>query len=377
MGASLPGSLFSKMGYSPDYLRGRRRALARRRRAIVGLSITLVLAGAGIALYFLNQPHHVVVVRVAGQAHSSPSRSATTTVRGYQAAPGAPSDAKVKAALAATEHKHPSSSGTGGEPGGGTLTGDAEHSFQQLAASVPGGLEIAVQPLGSGARQVLGSDEPAHGWSTTKVPVLVALLRARGAAGLSSEEQAWARSAITESSNESVLSLFGDLERLKGGLTGASAYMESVLQAGGDSETGVPTAPPPAGAVTTFGQTEWSPGEAVKFFRALAVGCLLPPDQTSYVLELMESIVSSESWGLGSAGFSSVAFKGGWGPEGGGYLVRQSGIVSPGSSGGAAVAIVTHAPDFGTGTQTLSRAASWLKQHLIVSPRPSVGCGSE
>ena len=57
------------------------------------------------------------------------------------------------------------------------------------------------------------------------------------------------------------------------------------------------------------------PGEAVKFFRALALGCLLPASQTSYVLSLMENIEPGESWGLGSAGFSSVAFKGGWGPR--------------------------------------------------------------
>jgi hypothetical protein len=91
----------------------------------------------------------------------------------------------------------------------------------------------------------------------------------------------------------------------------------------------VATVPPPPGAATTFGQTEWSPGEAVKFFRALAVGCLLSSSQTGYVLGLMQNIEPSESWGLGSAGFSSVAFKGGWGPESGGYLVRQSGTSIP------------------------------------------------
>jgi hypothetical protein len=174
-----------------------------------------------------------------------------------------------------------------------------------------------------------------------------------------------------------VLSLFADLERLKGGLAGASAYMESVLAAGGDTETSVPTAAPPAGAVTTFGQTEWSPGEAVSFFRSLALGCLLPAEQTTYVLELMESIEPSESWGLGSAGFGSIAFKGGWGPESGGYLVRQSGIVDPSASGGVVVAIVNRAPDFATGTETLTKAAIWLKQHLHTSARPHAGCGSE
>ncbi len=145
----------------------------------------------------------------------------------------------------------------------------------------------------------------------------------------------------------------------------------------GDSETAIATAPPPPGAVTTFGQTQWSPGEAVKFFRALALGCLLPASRTSYVLGLMQNIEASERWGLGSAGFGSVAFKGGWGPEGGGYLVRQSGIIDPDSSSGAAVAIVAFAPSFAAGTQMLTHTAAWLEHQIRLSPRPRAGCTSE
>jgi hypothetical protein len=92
----------------------------------------------------------------------------------------------------------------------------------------------------------------------------------------------------------------------------------------------------------------------------------------------MQSIEASESWGLGSAGFNSVAFKGGWGPEiGGGYLVRQSGIISPGSSSGAAVAIVAFAASFAAGTDMINRTASWLNHHLALTPHASAGCGAE
>lgn len=361
--------------YSPEYLEDRRREQARKRRAIVA-AIVVLLCVAGVTLVLVNRKHHVVVVRVAAQAHNTPNPT-TVTQPEYQAASGAPSLNSVRKALKKIHHRpthvtHASKS-TSGTP----LTTAAEASFRQLAASTSGSLAIAVQPLGAGSRQVLGSDEPAHGWSTTKVPVLVSLMRVRGSEGLTPEEQTLAHSAITESNNESVLALFRDLERLKGGLEGASAYMESLLRDAGDNETTVPTAAPPPGAVTTFGQTEWSPGEAVRFFRALALGCLLTTEQTNYVLELMESIVPSESWGLGSAGFSSVAFKGGWGPESGGYLVRQSGIIDPGSNDGVAVAIVTKAPDFATGTQTLTRVAAWLKDHVNLTRRPTSGCSSE
>jgi hypothetical protein len=234
-------------------------------------------------------------------------------------------------------------------------------------------VQVALLPVGGGAEVLLGGDDPAHGWSTTKVPVLVALLRARGALGLTASESSEADSAITASDNQSILDLFGDLESIAGGLVRASEYVQHLLRAGGDGITTVATAPPPPGAVTTFGQTEWAPGEAVKFFRALSLGRLLPAEQTSYVLHLMEHITPSEIWGLGAGRFTvPVAFKGGWGPEpSGAYLVRQSGIIDPGSSRGVAVSIVAYPPagadSFATGTEMLTRTAQWLRAELQFS----------
>jgi hypothetical protein len=228
---------------------------------------------------------------------------------------------------------------------------------------------------------VLGGDAAAHGWSTTKVPVLVSLLRARGPRGLTANELTWAHAAITESDNQSVLDLFGDLEQLEGGLVGASEYIDSVLRLSGDTQTVVATGPPPAGAVTTFGQTEWAPSEALKFFRALARGCLLPANQGGYVLNLMRNIIPSESWGLGSGGFTvPVAFKGGWGPEPtGSYLVRQAGIIDVGSRSGVAIAVVAFpsvggSGSFPTGTEMLTQVARWLHSELLLTPHPPAGC---
>jgi len=131
--------------------------------------------------------------------------------------------------------------------------------------------------------------------------------------------------------------------------------------------------------VTTFGQTEWAPGDAVRFFQALGRGCLLGPMETSYVLGLMEHIVPSESWGLGQAGFgASVAFKGGWGPEQSSYLVRQSGIIDPGSSRGVAVSLVAYPPagssSFDVGTQMLTSTAQWLQHELLLHGGRTAGC---
>jgi hypothetical protein len=292
-----------------------------------------------------------------------------------------------------TRHHHhraalpPASAGSNGSftaPTGGSsaLKPGASASFAQLRTSLPGPIDVAVAPLGTGSTVTLGGDSPAHAWSTSKVPVLVALMRARDPGGLTASEQSWAQAAITQSDNQSILDLFGDLEQLKGGLAGASDYVTGVLRTAGDQNTVVATAPPPPGGVTTFGQTEWAPSDAVTFFRALANGCLLPSNETAYVLHLMENIVPGESWGLGSAGFpGSVAFKGGWGPEpSGAYLVRQSGIIDPGSGGGVAVSIVAYPPGggdtFSVGTQMLTRTAEWLRNELDLKSRSSVGCAA-
>ncbi len=53
--------------------------------------------------------------------------------------------------------------------------------------------------------------------------------------------------------------------------------------------------------------------------------------------------------------------------------MRQSGIVDPGTSSAVAVAIVTHPSGFNT--QTITDAADWLKQELVVSPRKGSACG--
>ncbi len=258
------------------------------------------------------------------------------------------------------------------------LDGDASASFARLAAGLPGRVELTVAPLGPGSPETLGGDAPAHGWSTTKVPVLTALLKA-GDESLTPAEQSWATSAITESNNEAILELFHDLEQLEGGLIGASGYIEELLRSGGDEETVIATASPPPGAVTTFGQTEWKPSNAVKFFSALARGCLLSAPATHYVLNLMQHIEPSESWGLGSAGFAGVAFKGGWGPEpDGAYLVRQSGIVEVDTARAVSVAIVAFPPagggSFEMGTAMLTETAIWLRQHLRLAARRKASC---
>lgn len=264
--------------------------------------------------------------------------------------------------------------------GGGFLDAGAEASFEALAASLPAQIGLAVAPLGGGAIREFGGLREGHAWSSIKVPILTTLMREQGET-LDSEEEAWATSAITASDNEAAASLFGRLEAMDGGLGGASRAVEGTLRAARDTTTTVSTAPPPAGAVSTYGQTEWSLLGSVQFYASLAKGCLLGSQATEYVEGLMEGVIPEQRWGLGEAGFPSgwsVGMKGGWGPEassGGAYLVRQSGFVRDGDRG-LAVAMIAmdESGTYPAGAADLTQIAQWLAGELTGLGPAFTGC---
>jgi len=212
--------------------------------------------------------------------------------------------------------------------------------------------------------------------STSKILILSALLRDKGGVhNFTPEQMLLARAAITQSDNSAILALFSDLEADKGGLLGASAYATSLLRSVGDDQTQVTTAPPPPGYATTFGQTPWTPTAEVRFFRALTLSCVLPRADTDFELGLMRDIEPSESFGLGSAGFPQVAFKGGWGPEPDDqYGVRQTGIIGAGDSGLVVSLIADPVSTFAVGQSVLDQVAQWLRGEVRLNRRPAGGC---
>lgn len=282
-------------------------------------------------------------------------------------------------------HLPPATAGTHRpEQHSGFLSADAVSSFDSLAESLAAQVGLAVVPLGQGRIREFGDLRDGHAWSSIKVPIVVTLMRGVGSRGLSEEEQAWAASAITASDNTAAADLFQQLEDLHGGLSGASLAVEEVLAESGDRSTVVATQPPPPGAVSTYGQTEWSLSGSAQFYRSLAQGCLLDGGGTEYVEGLMEDVIPEQRWGLGGAGFPGtwrVAMKGGWGPEGsagGPYLVRQSGIVLNGTSG-IAVAMIAQdeSGSYPAGAADLTRIAQWLAEQLHGLGSPSSGlCGA-
>lgn len=238
-------------------------------------------------------------------------------------------------------------------------------SFEQLAAEVPGTIGVAYAPLGSGTAEQLGDLESGHAWSSFKVPITIALMQSQGGS-LTPEQESLATSAIAASDNAAAASLFQDLEAATNGK--ASSTIEGMLAQVDGGVTHVSTAPPPSGAVSSWGQTEWPLTASTEFYGALACGEMGPADA---VLSDMENVIPEQQWALGQASFpagTSVAYKAGWGPDGsesGPYLVRQAGIIRSGSRG----AVVTIAAEdssgsFDAGVADLNRVADWVAEHI-------------
>jgi hypothetical protein len=311
-------------------------------------------------------------IYISRESDSSPTVSAAKAqVEKRSTSKEVPVEPKHQTSQASHQSLPPATAGTS-TPGSSStaLPPQADASFQAMAASLPAQVGLAVQPLGGGTAQEFGDLREGHAWSSIKVPILATLLREQGEA-LSPEEEAWARSAITASDNEAAASLFGQIEETHGDLAGASEAVESVLHESGSASTVVATSPPPPGAVSTYGQTEWSLTDAAQFFAAVGRCEVLGPQGTGYVESLMQEVIPEQRWGLGEAGFPAgwqVAMKGGWGPEaesGGSYLVRQSGIVES-ENGGIAVAMIAmdESGSYEAGAGDLTEVAQWLAREL-------------
>ena len=130
---------------------------------------------------------------------------------------------------------------------------------------------------------------------------------------------------------------------------------------------------------TTWGQSEWSAGDEVRFYRSLARGCVLGGNETQYVLTLMREVEPDQRWGAARRTPSSLSlgFKGGWGPEADGrYLVRQTAIIGSGDRG-YVFSMLAKPSDgqFATGTELLTDVARWVGQTFpLTATHPGGGC---
>lgn len=228
-------------------------------------------------------------------------------------------------------------------------------SFDTLAGQLGGTEGLAFTSVGGSPATELGSWRTGPGWSTVKVPVAVAVVAKAGG-----KPDAGAlrliRRAITASDNAAAEQLWSSL----GPPPTAASKVQAVLRSAGDGQTHVQSQRVRPG-FSAFGQTRWSLAGQATFVAALP--CLKYGHD---VLTLMGEVESGQRWGLGAVG-RPAQFKGGWGPgPGGGYLVRQMGIVTLANGSRIALAMASEPADgsFETGKANLTALARWAVANL-------------
>lgn len=243
-------------------------------------------------------------------------------------------------------------------------TGPATSTSAAPAAGPAEGAEVnvdvlyALAYLDNGSVVTAGDLETTVAWSTSKVPVAVAALRAvEDGTSLSDAAtvQGNVTSAITASDNGAAQALWDSL----GDPATAGAKVEDVLREGGDASTTVQTQVVRDG-FTSFGQTLWSAADQVRFAGGLS--CLAGAQP---VLTAMGQISAGQDYGLGR--IPEARYKGGWGPDtSGSYQVRQFGLV-PGADGTLVpVAVAVTSPDgsYESGSAALSEIVDQLSGTL-------------
>lgn len=195
-------------------------------------------------------------------------------------------------------------------------------------------------------------------WSTSKIPLAVAALRAVEDGTSTADAESVNRSvaaAVTASDNAAAQALWDSL----GTPADAGAKVEKVLRDGGDVSTRVQTTVTRPG-FSSFGQTVWDVTDQVQF--AAGLTCLSGAEP---VLAAMGQIVTGQDYGLGR--IPGALFKGGWGPDPAGtYQVRQFGLVPGMDATLVPVAIEVVSPDgsYASGTTALDSVVSQIRDVL-------------
>lgn len=155
-------------------------------------------------------------------------------------------------------------------------------------------------------------------------------------------------------------------------LATATQKVTQVLRAAGDEETQVSSQG--RDGFSTYGQTDWPLVEQQQFMGALLNGCIGDAASRDFILNQMRS-VTSDTWGLGSAGVPAL-WKGGWGPgTDGRYLLRQMGAIEVnGTQYVVTLAVIPDDGSFATGQGVASDVAKWLVAQAPSATGSAGGC---
>jgi hypothetical protein len=244
------------------------------------------------------------------------------------------------------------------EPGG----------FDALARSLGGEVGVAVGAPGTHPRS-LGRLSGGPAWSTIKVAIALRVIEEAGSPSrLSSGQRTDIERALTASDNAAAARLFGGL----GSTSRAAAATTEVLREAGDDSTVVSTQA--RGSFSPYGQTDWSLSAQHRLVSALVDGCVADAPARTHILSLMGR-VSSDSWGLGSAG-RPARWKGGWGPDpSGSYLARQMGVLEYGARRlVVALAVKPSDGSFESAQRMATAVGRWVGAHGGALAGPARGC---
>ncbi|MEW2478850.1 hypothetical protein AB0876_04600 [Mycobacterium sp. NPDC049093] len=226
--------------------------------------------------------------------------------------------------------------------------------FAQLEGDLHATAGIALSGVGPGQEPMsLGQWQSGPAWSTIKVPLIIAALRAQVPPQITEAMTA----AITQSDNAAAETIWESL----GTPAEAANKVEAVLR-----QTGDPTIVQSQRVRPEFsasGQTDWPLEDQARFISVAVCDKANAP-----VFDLMGRVEADQRWGLGTIGGSR--FKGGWGPTPtGGYLVRQIGVLTtPSGTVAVALAALPFSGKFEDGTAALTTMANWLQQRLGALP---------
>lgn len=226
--------------------------------------------------------------------------------------------------------------------------------FTALQKRVKALIGIALAPVGgSGTPLLLGQWQRGPAWSTIKVPLVMAALRAQDQPHVTDDMT----TAITRSDNTAAEAIWAGL----GEPATAARKVEAVLSQAGDPTTVQSQRVRPE--YTAFGQTDWSLIDQSHFLAAAACDGRNAP-----VLTLMGQVEADQQWGLGT--IAGTRLKGGWGPSPSGkYLQRQVGLITtPAGFSAVAVAAEPYSGSYGDGIRSLDDVAHWLSDHLSILP---------
>jgi hypothetical protein len=321
---------------------GSHRIARHRLCAVIAVGLATALAGCGSRDSLADD--------VARPVAPPPLPEPTVTARPAATAPGLRERDHARAARSPATRRR-------------ILSSNDRAGFRRLAASLGGEHGLAVSGVGPGRRvELAGSLRTGVAWSTSKVPVAMAVI----AAGGRQAQQQDLTQALTASDNAAALRLWATL----GSDRAAARAANEQLRQAGDQHTEVEYRRLRGPDYTPFGQTRWALSDQARFTAGLA--CL---SAGAEVLGLMNQVVPDQRWGLGAAAVD-VQFKGGWGPGSepgvnGSYLDRQMGVITIAGKP-LAVAIATRPADGSheTGTANLTTIARWLVAHANVRAVP-------